>query len=123
MDFLEVVELDHKEQATVELGLAHSEAQVSDGRLVRVELWIRLLLGSPEMVGGKLAYPVEATGVGTFDRRLHGDAPNERIVKLVLKRSPGEKHRPSWISGQVRLQNSGDWIFQAPEGSPTFLLA
>lgn len=99
IDFLEVVELDHKGQATIDLGLAHSEAQVSDGRLVRVELWIRLLLGSPEMVGGKLVYPVEATGVGTLDRRLHGDAHDERIGKLVLKRpstSPGEERRPAY---------------------------
>jgi hypothetical protein len=44
--------------------------------------WVHL-----ELIGGKLVYPVELPGVGTYARCADGDVPDQTLGELVLKRA------------------------------------
>ena len=87
MDLLEVVDRDHAGKVRIEIDLARSKVRIENTRLVKFELWIRLLVGQPQLVGYELVYPVELPGMGTYDRRRDGDMSNEQIGKFALQRA------------------------------------
>lgn len=56
-------------------------------QLVHVELWIRILLASPKLIGNELVFAVDLPAMGSYNRRLDGALTNKQIGKLVLQRA------------------------------------
>jgi hypothetical protein len=87
MNFLDILTVDHGGKVRVEIDLAHSRARHERNQLVHVELWIRLLLGSPKLIGNELVFAVDLQAMGSYTRRLDGPLTNKQIGKLVLQRA------------------------------------
>ncbi len=75
MSFLEALNKDHAGRVRVEIDLAQSKIWHKRNQPVRIELWIRLLVGAPQLIGSELIFPVDLSGVGTYDRRWDWAAP------------------------------------------------
>ncbi len=87
MHFMDIVDRCHSGKVRIEIDLARSNVQFENAQVARVEMWIRILLGLPDLIGGEFVYPVELPGVGTYDRRADGDVPDEQIGRLALQRA------------------------------------
>ena len=87
MNFLDVLNADHRGKVRVEIDLAHSKIQYKKDQPVRIELWVRLLLGAPQMIGNELVFPVDLQGVGTYNRRMDGNMANGQIGRTLLRQA------------------------------------
>jgi hypothetical protein len=87
MNFLDILNVDHGGKVGVEIDLAHSKIRHERNQLVHVELWIRVLMGSPKLVGNELVFAVDLPAMGSYNRRLDGVLTNKQIGKLVLQRA------------------------------------
>ncbi len=44
-------------------------------------------MGAPQLIGNELTFPVDLTGVGTYNRRLDGNLTDKQIGRIVLQRA------------------------------------
>ena len=108
MEFRQTVRQNYGGHATFQVDAERSEIRLdSTNRISHAHIVVRLCIGTPQTFDHQLVYPVETTGLGTYQLERDGEMSWRDVARFALRRALDN----AWIGASALLNPTNPNLF------------